>query len=247
MDRRSLIPSAGDGQPVTMSSLEIAELVESRHDKVKQSIERLAERGVIQLPPMGEVENKQSLSPNSKSKAYIFSGEQGRRDSIVVVAQLSPEFTARLVDRWQELEEAIRNPFAAMIPQDYPSALRALADSTEKVHALEAVNAELAPKADALDLISASEGSLTFTQAAKLVGVKRETLTRCMHVDGWIYRQNGSWVAYAQHIKNGRLEYKEANYTDQKTGMRCARPYCHITPKGLAKLAVILGPQGGTA
>jgi hypothetical protein len=37
-------------------------------------------------------------------KHYRFTGEQGKRDSIVVVAQLSPEFTARLVDRWQELE-----------------------------------------------------------------------------------------------------------------------------------------------
>lgn len=36
------------GEP-TMSSLEISELVESRHDKVKQSIERLAKRGVINI------------------------------------------------------------------------------------------------------------------------------------------------------------------------------------------------------
>ncbi|MDE1484304.1 Rha family transcriptional regulator [Xenorhabdus bovienii] len=89
----------------TMSSTEIAELVDSRHDKVKQSIERLAKRGVIQLPPMGKVNNIQSNSPNSYSDAYIFSGEKGKRDSIIVVAQLSPEFTARLVDRWKELED----------------------------------------------------------------------------------------------------------------------------------------------
>ncbi len=89
---------------LAMTSLEIAELVESRHDKVRQSIERLAKRGVIQLPPMGEVENNQSLSPNRASRLYIFEGEQGKRDSYVVVAQLCPEFTARLVDRWQELE-----------------------------------------------------------------------------------------------------------------------------------------------
>lgn len=44
-------------QQPTMSSLEIAELVESRHDKVRLSIQRLANRGVIQLPPMGEVKN----------------------------------------------------------------------------------------------------------------------------------------------------------------------------------------------
>ncbi|MDC8640324.1 hypothetical protein [Xanthomonas hortorum] len=31
-----------------------------------------------------------------KVKLYSFAGDQGKRDSIVVVAQLSPEFTARL-------------------------------------------------------------------------------------------------------------------------------------------------------
>ncbi|STE84230.1 DNA-binding protein [Escherichia coli] len=38
----------------SMTSVEIAELVGSRHDKVKQSIERLAERRIIQLPPNGD-------------------------------------------------------------------------------------------------------------------------------------------------------------------------------------------------
>jgi phage regulator Rha-like protein len=79
-----------------MSSLEIAELVESRHDDVKRSIERLAERGVIQLPPLAEVKNHKGQSV----KVY----QVRKRDSFIVVAQLSPEFTARLVDRWQELE-----------------------------------------------------------------------------------------------------------------------------------------------
>lgn len=103
-------------------------MVASRHDNVRVSIERLVERGVIQLPPMQEVENKQATSPNSKSKVYVFSGEQGKRDSIVVVAQLSPEFTARLVDRWQELEKATGT---YQIPQTYPEALRAYADELE--------------------------------------------------------------------------------------------------------------------
>jgi phage regulator Rha-like protein len=79
-----------------MSSREIAELVDSRHDKVKQSIERLAERGVITLPPLGEYLDVLGRP----AKHYLV----GKRDSYVVVAQLSPEFTARLVDRWQELE-----------------------------------------------------------------------------------------------------------------------------------------------
>lgn len=57
---------------IKMTSVEIAELVGSRHDKVKQSVERLVNRGVIQLPPLGKVENKQSLSQNKFTNAYIF-------------------------------------------------------------------------------------------------------------------------------------------------------------------------------
>jgi phage regulator Rha-like protein len=42
--------------PLTLSSYEIADLVESRHDKVKQSIECLAAGSVIQLPHSGKFE-----------------------------------------------------------------------------------------------------------------------------------------------------------------------------------------------
>ncbi|HHB2144708.1 Rha family transcriptional regulator [Escherichia albertii] len=96
----------------SMTSVEIAELVGSRHDKVKQSIERLAERRIIQLPPMGISENINGLGLTQKSKHYLFEGERGKRDSIIVVAQLCPEFIARLVDRWRELEEQIRKPMS---------------------------------------------------------------------------------------------------------------------------------------
>lgn len=37
----------------SITSLDISELVQSRHDKVKQSTERLAEREVIGLPQWG--------------------------------------------------------------------------------------------------------------------------------------------------------------------------------------------------
>lgn len=87
---------------LTMTSQEVADLVGSRHDDVKRSIGRLAGRGVIQLPPMAEVRNHlgQAVSVYQVCK----------RDSFVVVAQLSPEFTAALVDRWQELEGQVARP-----------------------------------------------------------------------------------------------------------------------------------------
>ncbi|EHI0380192.1 DNA-binding protein [Escherichia coli] len=96
----------------SMTSVEIAELVGSRPDSVKRTIETLAKKGIIQFPQTVEIENKQSLGPRRFSSAYVFEGERGKRDSIIVVAQLCPEFTARLVDRWCELEEQIRKPMS---------------------------------------------------------------------------------------------------------------------------------------
>lgn len=109
----------------SMNHKEIADLVESRSDKVKQSIERLADKGVIRLPPMGDFEKINNLGIPVTRKFYVFEGEQGKRDSIIVVAQLSPEFTARLVDRWMELEKekAVSPASGFHVPQTKVEAL----------------------------------------------------------------------------------------------------------------------------
>ena len=90
-----------------MTSLEIAELVEKRHGNVKRTIETLVKNHVIRQPQIEFSDKINNLGFSVKQEHYTFSGEQGKRDSIIVVAQLCPEFTARLVDRWQELEAQV--------------------------------------------------------------------------------------------------------------------------------------------
>lgn len=122
----SIIPFSST--PASMSSREIAELANSRHDSVKRTIERLAERDVIDLPPLVEY-----LDPLGRpAKEYVFSGEKGKRDSIIVVAQMCPEFTARLVDRWQELEAQAANPLPAA--GTFAATLRLMADELESMN-----------------------------------------------------------------------------------------------------------------
>lgn len=93
--------------PATMSSREIADLVESRHDNVKRTMERLSERGVIRFTPTEETSHE---GAGARSVEVY---RVNKRDSFVVVAQLCPEFTARLVDRWQELEAQASRPMTA--------------------------------------------------------------------------------------------------------------------------------------
>lgn len=93
----------GNIEAAQMTSLEIAELTGARHSSVKRSIERLAESAVILLPPPVEV-SVQRERREEVVEAYIFTGESGYTDCLIVVAQLSPEFTAKIVHRWRELE-----------------------------------------------------------------------------------------------------------------------------------------------
>lgn len=92
---------------LSMTSLEVSELVQSRHDNVKVTIERLINRGVIAHPAMQDMQIKGGNNRKYKQKVYRFEGEQGRLDCITVVAQLCPEFTAALVKRWDELEKEV--------------------------------------------------------------------------------------------------------------------------------------------
>lgn len=116
--------------------------------------------------------------------AYVFEGEQGKRDSIIVVAQLCPEFTARLVDRWQELEKQVRQP---ALPDftDPVAAARAWADEVEQkrlaqkeVDRLALENKELAPKAAVCDAIVKNKQHRNATQVAKPLGMTATQLNK---------------------------------------------------------------------
>lgn len=175
-------------QTLTMSSIEIAELVSSRHDKVKQSIERLAERGIIQLPPLGIVENINKLGLNQKTKVYEFSGESGKRDSIIVVAQLCPEFTARLVDRWQELEEQVARP---ALPENYIEALEELLVTKKSEAALMLVNKE--QEAEIHDLKNLFKEGMTATQFCKMLnGVNTQQVNNWLADRNWLWNESKS-------------------------------------------------------
>ncbi|HDO7471925.1 TPA: Rha family transcriptional regulator [Escherichia coli] len=156
-------------QKATMTSIEIAELVGSRHSDVKRSIERLVAKGVIQHTPLATVENNQSLSPNKYTKAYFFEGEQGKRDSIVVVAQLSPEFTARLVDRWRELEEQVRQPLTEI---EMIAAMAANAVQQQKrLHAVESKVSQVAETVEQIKKGNMPDGYIGYRQLAAKCGL----------------------------------------------------------------------------
>jgi len=223
--------------PLTMSSREIAELVESRHDKVKQSIERLAARGVIVQPPMGNEQDTDAKGRQRTTSVYLLE----KRDSFVVVAQLSPEFTARIVDRWQELETQTGNSRSGVLtgPQLLAAALIE-ADATMKAQAaqIEVMREDV----EAHARLAKADGSLCFRDSAKSLQVRPSDLTNFLSTHRWVYRQSqsGPWLAYQDKISSGYLEHKVTT-VDRSDGTEKAVTQCRITPKGLSRLAKLIG------
>lgn len=80
----------------TMSTKEISDMTGVRHDNVMRAIEELNEANIL-TPQSEESEYK------TRGKVYKC-WNLTKRDSLVLIARLSPEFTAAVVDRWQELE-----------------------------------------------------------------------------------------------------------------------------------------------
>lgn len=228
-----MLPILQNQSTPTMTSQDIAALVNSRHDDVKRSIERLAEKGAIELPPMAEI--KTATKP-----VKVF--QIGKRDSYVIVAQLSPEFTAALVDRWQELEQKQSQPENPLLQlaNAVLTAQSIIADQSQKLLIAE-------PKAAALDLIAGSDDSRCIRDTAKELKIKPSRLTQYLLANSWVYRQSlvpsklGKIMAYQQRIDQGLIEH--CSVAIEHKGQTKLATSVKITGKGFAKLSIVFSSE----
>jgi phage antirepressor YoqD-like protein len=220
-----------NSHPVTMSSREIAELVEARHNDVVATIERLFEKGLLR----SSRKSRREATGGRPIDVY----DLIERDTHLVVAGYSDEHRARVIDRWQELEAKAQQP---AIPQTLPDALRLAADLAEQKARAEEALALAAPKAAALDRIAAiPEGSLCITDAAKALGKAPKALFKWLQERQWIYRRPGGshWIAYQHRLQTGVLDHKITTIT-KNDGSEKIIEQVLVTAKGMARLSELM-------
>lgn len=242
----TMIMNPGQGH-VTMSSREIAEVVEKRHDNVKRTIEALIERGVIVRPQFEDEQDADAMGRKRTTSVYRLD----KRSSFIVVAQLSPEFTARLVDRWQELEAALAERQAA--PPDLSDPVVLVQLLTE--HASKRIDAEkraasAEAKAEAMqedvaahERLTKADGSLNVTEAAKNLGIRPKDLFDWLSHNGWIYKRANSptWLGFQTKCNQGLVEHKTTTLL-RADGTEKITEQVRITAKGLSALAKLIKP-----
>lgn len=204
---------------LTMSSREIAQLLGRQHSNIKISAERLAENGTIALQetPYVHEQNGQTYYEYHLSK----------RDSLILVAQNCPEFTAAIVDRWQELE----SQQAPKLPQSFAEALQLAANQAKQIEEQQQAIELAAPKVEFVDRYVDSKGSKGFRQVAKLLNANENEFRAFLTEQKIMYKLGGEWTPYENHVDAGRFETKTGTANEH------AYNQSRFTPKGVQWVA----------
>lgn len=162
-------------------------------------------------------------------------------------------FTGKEAAAWKERYIAAFNAMEARLRQssridlsDPAQLVPLLTSYAQRTQIAEAKVAELSPKAEAFDVLDASEGSVCLRIAAKLLDVQEKKFKAWLEYHRWAFRQNGvgAWQAYADKRGVGYLEHKPHTFFDQKLGENRTTAQIMFTPKGLARLAAIFAKEG---
>lgn len=159
-------------------------------------------------------------------------------------------FTAAYVTAFERMREHLAAP---ALPKDYPSALRALADSAEQCLALAAENerqkqeiADFEPIRQYIDTILESPGTMATTQIAADYDMSARRLNRILHEEGIQRCVNGQWILYKEHMGKGYTKSKTFNFT-HSDGRPDSKTQTQWTQKGRLMIHEILTGRGITA
>lgn len=215
-----------------MSSREIADLVEARHNDVITTIHRLFAKNLLR--------SSRKSRRESTGGRPIDVYDLTERDTHLVIAGYSDEHRARVIDRWQELESKVVGQL--QIPTNFADALQLAADVAKQNASLHQVIQQQAPKVQALERLSATEGSICITSAAKQLGIGPLKLFKWLSDNRWIYRRAAfsAWSAYQPRLTAGLLEHKLVKVGKGVEEDLKVVEQVMVTRKGITHLATVL-------
>ena len=231
----------------TMTSLDIAEVTGIRHADVMRSIRNMEEAWVKVSERNFALSSYKQSQPNGGYKdvpCYVLN----KTECLYVATKFNDEARAKLVLRWEELENQARKSEIVIPNFSNPAeAARAWADQYEKNLALEAHNKELkeenqhlAPKGEYFDDLVARNLLTNFTKVANQLNIKRKTFIDWLIRDKFIYRdQKNKLVPYAKYAHT----YFHINDTKGKYS-KWAGNQTLITPEGKEAFRLLYERRG---
>lgn len=210
-----------EGTSLTMSSREIAELVDARHNDVVATIDRLFAKGLLR----SSRETRREATGGRPIDVY----DLCERDTHLVVAGYSDEHRARVIDRWQELERRQTQPRLPAVPQSFAQALRLAAEQQEQIELQQAALAAARPKVVYAEAMLNADGTVLVRDAAKTIGVPVRKLERALREKGVILPDNSP---AARYVTQGYFKESLHSYDTNTHGRQLSR-VARVTGRGL--------------
>ena len=211
----------------TMSSLEIAELTGKPHNDVMKAIRAMEPSWEKVSQGKFSLSSRKVQQPNGGVREYPCY-ELTKTECLYVATKFNDEARAKLVLRWEELEQKQRAQML-QLPDFTDPAEAAMAWAKEykekKVLAIEnkkleeeniqlaAENQELKHDKNYLDLIMRSKALLTISQIAQDYGMSGKALNKKLADIGIQYSINGQWILYAKYKDCGYVSSRSIDIT----------------------------------
>ena len=212
--------------PLTMSTLEIAELTGKRHDNVMEDTRKMLIGLELAAPDFSGTASY--VVNNATRTREVFNLD--KELTFTLIAGYNVKLRNAIVKRWQELEAA-KQP---QLPTDYITALEHLLEAKKNEQKLLTTITEQKPKVEFVDNFVDSSGLKTFRQVAKVLGINERKFREFLKSEKIMYQQGSSWLPYAEHLNAKRFE----NKTGESGGHTFISSY--FTPKGEVWIAGLL-------
>lgn len=201
-----------NGEPMA-NSRDIAAHFEKRHDHVLRDIDALKEH----LPSFGEMFIKTEIPDkyNRQQRAYLMNRDGFSLLAMGFTGSRALEWKVKYINAFNSMEKSLKSSSLAL-PQDYPSALRALADAEEQRLALAAKVEADAPKLETYERLAARDGLTNIRDTAKLLGIPQKRFVNFLIGNGYCYRDKHGRIRPYAGKGDGLFVVKE--YANDATG-----------------------------
>ena len=237
-------------------SRDVAKMIGKRHDHLIRDIDGYVSM-ISKNPKLGAsnffVPSTYKQAGNGKENPYYLITKKGCE---FVANKLTGEkgviFTATYINAFHTMEDKLneqRNKFMAL-PQNYSSALRALADEYDKNQKLTNENAEQKqliaeqkPKVNYYDVILSSKNAIPIIQIAKDYGKTAQWLNRFLYDHKVQFKQGKTWLLCKKYATQGYTKSETFPYIDYN-GNQCSSIYTKWTQKGRLFIYDLLKQNG---
>lgn len=211
----------------TMSSLEIAKLTGKPHNDVMKAIRAMEPSWEKVSQGKFSLSSRKVEQPNGGIREYPCY-ELTKTECLYVATKFNDEARAKLVLRWEELEQKQRASMlhlpdftdpaeAAMAWAKEYKEKKMLAIENKKLEEeniqLAAENQELKHDKNYLDLIMRSKALLTISQIAQDYGMSGKALNKKLADMSIQYSINGQWILYAKYKDCGYVSSRSIDIT----------------------------------